>query len=136
MSAEVGRYEAGAAPTPESPHEFEETDLPGVIERVAGLHLDRRCPARGHPVEPTGGRVPELGGRGFPGHPHGGQDPSAPTGNLGVARSLDLPRKLERPLSGEDGMRMRINEPGEDGAAPRVDPAAPSGEADGARGAP
>src|SRR5208282_2602865 len=133
VRSKEGRHEAKSGATSKSGDEAEKAQLALRRESVAGFHLDRGRPPTAHPSEPGAGGGEEVLVRGPASGSHGRVEAAAGAGDLGVSHSSDLERELEGPVAGKEDVRVRVDEPGHDGAAARRNAPAAGPEANGPR---
>src|SRR2546422_3069790 len=99
----------------------QDLELVGGPESISALHLDRRRPEGEHRSESFGGSTDQVFLGGGPRRSHGVEDAAPASRNLSVPEALRLPVDLVLPRSGEDGMRVRVHEAGQDRLSRRVD---------------
>ena len=102
-----------------------ESELRIQVQAVAGLRLDRRHAMGQHLVRPTSAVGHELALRGGPCRGHRGEDPATRCQDVEIGRATPAEFQFTFPTTGEQQMRMRIDEAGRDRAAPGIQPGKP-----------
>jgi len=119
MRPKERRHEPNTRTTRESRDESKKTELALDREGVARFHLDRGRPPSAHSFQPGAGDGENLLVRGPARGSHGRVNSAAGPRDRGIPPSSDLERELERAIARIEDVRVRIDEPGDDGSAPR-----------------
>ena len=125
VGTEPGRQDVDRSLVAELVGHLEEPELGPQVEAVAGLGLDRRDPVSEHLVEPATTVGEQVVGGGRPGRRDRRQDPAAGGQDLEIAGAPLAQLELALTRSGEQQVGVRIDQPGRDQPAGRVDPGEP-----------
>ena len=123
---EVRRHDLDRAFPPEPVGGLDQPDLGLEVETVAGLRLDRRDAVAEHLVEPAASVRHQVVDRGRARRGDRRQDAAAGREDLEVAGAALAQQPLALARAAEQQVRVRVDQPGRDGAAAGVEPGEPA----------